>query len=401
MKKVMTIILLSACCFFSSRTSAQSCKPDVSSQDRITKKAMVQWEYNVNDMNILKSLLDDLDIYVRIGRYGDGNAVSVLVHNRAQRLAGPIESTVYRFAKGNRFSFGFSDGESMSFVSNNAANHSNMAGVTVVLAADIHNKDLLKFRESLTGKRIDAIRVELSGGTIERTVNEKNGEKMRAKFACFYQYLDDNKISLTADDEPQPASQPAKPETVPAAGSGAPAQAAPEPAAPGAPKMTNSDVIDLVKAGLSEQVVFNSIRQAAAKDFDLSAAGLIALKKAGVSDAIIVVMQEKSQQAQAPPAPPMQDQSASTPPQPSSPCADIDYLGVMLAVEGGGQMAGQNAYGGRVRNRASYVKEVEFEWVMNGQAQTGWFRIPAGEIINVNLGIGPAPPTDVKIISCR
>ena len=56
-------------------------------------------------------------------------------------------------------------------------------------------------------------------------------------------------------------------------------------------KMTNADVIQLVTAGLSEQVVIVSIRQASERDFDLTPTSLIALKKAGVSDAVILVMQ--------------------------------------------------------------------------------------------------------------
>ena len=88
-------------------------------------------------------------------------------------------------------------------------------------------------------------------------------------------------------------------------------------------------------------------------------------------------------------------------PQPSSPCPDIDYLGVIQAVTGGGQMAGTNAYGGRVRNRASYTKEVDFAWIMNGRAETGTFRVPAGQFIDVNLGQGPAPPTNVRVVGCR
>jgi hypothetical protein len=58
--------------------------------------------------------------------------------------------------------------------------------------------------------------------------------------------------------------------------------------------MTNADVIQMVTAKLSEQVIVTSIRQAPAKDFDLTPTGLIALKKAGVSDAVILVMQEVS-----------------------------------------------------------------------------------------------------------
>jgi hypothetical protein len=300
-------------------------------------------------------------------------------------------------------------------------------------------------------------------------------------------------------------------------------------AMPDPPKMTNADVIQLVSAGLSEQVITTSIRNAPDKGFDLKPPGLIALKKAGVSDAIILIMQdsgglaggpvftsgrarraaeasaqaaraasavgtfyrhgnardyvelkadgtfelhegrktylgnyrlagrsitftaagpfgeylsssagktsrflspgdstlidkivvrsnaiddvnsatywEKEPTASAPAAaaianaPSAQEGTGAT--SQASPCADIDYLGVIQAVTGGGQMAGWNAYGGRVRNRASYAKEVDFSWVMNGRAETGTFRIPAGQFIDVNLGQGHAPPTNVRVVSCR
>jgi hypothetical protein len=165
--------------------------------------------------------------------------------------------------------------------------------------------------------------------------------------------------------------------------------------------MTNNEVIQLVTAGLSDQVVANSIRQASNKDFDLTISALIALKKAGVSDAVITAMQESgtstpASRSEAPPEPP---RAITTPP--ASPCADIDYLGVIQAVTGGGMMAGSNAYGGRIRNRATYTKEVDFAWVMNGRAETGTFRVPAGQFIDVNLGVGSSPPTNVKVVTCR
>lgn len=72
------------------------------------------------------------------------------------------------------------------------------------------------------------------------------------------------------------------------------------PESPTNSKMTNDEVIQLVTAGLSEQVIITSIRQAPIEDFDLTPTGLIALKKAGVSDAVIVVMQEKGTPVQAP-----------------------------------------------------------------------------------------------------
>jgi CHAT domain-containing protein/tetratricopeptide (TPR) repeat protein len=58
--------------------------------------------------------------------------------------------------------------------------------------------------------------------------------------------------------------------------------------------MTNADVIQMVGAALSERVIITSIRQVPAKDFDLTPNGLIALRKTGVSDAVISVMQEVS-----------------------------------------------------------------------------------------------------------
>lgn len=59
-----------------------------------------------------------------------------------------------------------------------------------------------------------------------------------------------------------------------------------------AAEMTNAVVIKLVAAGLSEQVIANSIRNASTREFDLSPTNLIALKKAAVSDALIAVMQD-------------------------------------------------------------------------------------------------------------
>ena len=54
--------------------------------------------------------------------------------------------------------------------------------------------------------------------------------------------------------------------------------------------MTNQDVIDLVNAGFSEELILNQIGQTSTKSFDLSTKGLIALKTAGVSENIISEM---------------------------------------------------------------------------------------------------------------
>ncbi len=72
------------------------------------------------------------------------------------------------------------------------------------------------------------------------------------------------------------------------------------PAPPAAAKMTNADVIQLVTAGLSDQVITASIRNAPNKEFDLKPIGLIALKKAGVSDALLLIMQDSGTSAGGP-----------------------------------------------------------------------------------------------------
>lgn len=55
--------------------------------------------------------------------------------------------------------------------------------------------------------------------------------------------------------------------------------------------MTNGEVVSLVKAGLNQSIIVNKIR-ASKTNFDLSTDGLIALKKAGVSDAVVTAMLE-------------------------------------------------------------------------------------------------------------
>lgn len=62
---------------------------------------------------------------------------------------------------------------------------------------------------------------------------------------------------------------------------------------PSADALTNSDVVKIVKAGLSEEVVIAAIEAAPKRVFDLRPQGLVLLKTAGVSDRIVLVMQGK------------------------------------------------------------------------------------------------------------
>ena len=54
--------------------------------------------------------------------------------------------------------------------------------------------------------------------------------------------------------------------------------------------LSNDDVIKLVKAGIAEQLIISSIRQAKMASFDTTADGIIRLKASRVSDLVIAVM---------------------------------------------------------------------------------------------------------------
>ena len=56
----------------------------------------------------------------------------------------------------------------------------------------------------------------------------------------------------------------------------------------------NSDVVAMAKAGLSDSIIIAAIKQSNSAEFDLSPAGLIALKNGGVSEAVIQVIIDRS-----------------------------------------------------------------------------------------------------------
>jgi hypothetical protein len=180
--------------------------------------------------------------------------------------------------------------------------------------------------------------------------------------------------------------------------------------------MTNNEVIQLVKAGLSEQVVITSIRQAPTKDFDLTPTGLIALKKAKISDAIIVVMQEKNAPPQAVPEskpntlskydPSLAEAvkpAAATP----APCAGIENMGVFK------NQAMATAIGGgivewllKIRNNTTVTKIVIYSYRDSyGGTPQSQVQIRGGEIATIRLDLTKsqfiAPVSDVRIVSCQ
>jgi hypothetical protein len=65
-------------------------------------------------------------------------------------------------------------------------------------------------------------------------------------------------------------------------------------AKPASGGMKNQTVVDLAKAGLSDENIILAIDGAAQTEFDVTPAGLIALSKSGVSKTVIAHMQKKS-----------------------------------------------------------------------------------------------------------
>jgi hypothetical protein len=103
---------------------------------------------------------------------------------------------------------------------------------------------------------------------------------------------------------PIAAQQPKPPAQKPTAGTPPPPTASAAQAAPG--PMTNADVIKLAKAGLGESVILIAIREAKETAFDTSSDGLVKLKVAGVSDAVLAAIMSPrgaAPQSAPPPAP--------------------------------------------------------------------------------------------------
>jgi hypothetical protein len=97
--------------------------------------------------------------------------------------------------------------------------------------------------------------------------------------------------TLGAQRDTPAAAQQSTPPTLPSgASSSAPSKApAKAPARPASTAMTNRDVIALVKAKISDDIIVAKIKQSKTR-FDTSTDGLVALKQAGVSDALISAM---------------------------------------------------------------------------------------------------------------
>ena len=201
--RVTAVILVVAVCCGATNVSA-ACKPDFLSQDKISKQAVVKWLHNLTAVGFWKSMVvTDIDVLAIIGRYGDMNALNIQIVNKENDRDRAAFDSRYRAAQGDRFVFGFKDAEPLTFVAtevNNQAQIEQAKGLvmTVVLSAHLTDGELAKFRKALTTNQIDAVRIGLASGVIERSINEENAQAMMQKFFCFYEYLDAHGVKLSA-----------------------------------------------------------------------------------------------------------------------------------------------------------------------------------------------------------
>ncbi|HEV7487309.1 MAG TPA: nuclear transport factor 2 family protein [Thermoanaerobaculia bacterium] len=203
-KKVLAVMAVSMCCVVAPATLADSCRPDASGRDAITKKQMDQWQQVLSSSGFLAAALMDHDVtftaYVK--RVGDSNFILVSIQKVEENLARAAFESHYHASNGDQLTFGFKDGDPLSFVVTEVANQAqaDMFGklnMSVVWAAEVAPNDLATMRVALTTKQIDAIRITQAAGAVDEAVPDKNGKKLMEKFGCFYQALDKSGVDLT------------------------------------------------------------------------------------------------------------------------------------------------------------------------------------------------------------
>jgi hypothetical protein len=197
MKTTFVAAFIVALCA-SSETSAQSCKPEYSTQDKISKEQTDVWSQVLYKTSFGGSLMGSSEVGITgaVGRYGASNAVNLQIEKKEESKVNATFESQFNAQEGNRFSFGFKSGDPLTFVASDASNDTKTGFMrslvtTVVLSAVLADEEIAAMRETLTKKPIDALRVQLAGGVIiDQTVSEKNGQQMMAKFNCFFQAMD-------------------------------------------------------------------------------------------------------------------------------------------------------------------------------------------------------------------
>jgi hypothetical protein len=215
MKKDLPVIALifSLCCSTSFPSYAASCKPSREWTDNITKQHIIQWEHIITKVGFWKSMVvEPIHIWALVIRWGDTNVLNLQLQKIEKSRDRAVFESQFRAAKGDHFFLGMKDGDPLMFTAIEVNNQSKIDRdegliTTIILSAHISDKDMGLFRNVLTSKPIDAVRILLASGPVERTIDESNGAKMQEQFSCFYQYLDKNGLY-----HPAVAQNPAAPE---------------------------------------------------------------------------------------------------------------------------------------------------------------------------------------------
>jgi len=263
--------------------SAESCDPDISGQDRVTKKQVQRWQQVLSSSGFLSEAMmgQSLAITARVHRDGDKNYIVIIIEKEEESVQNAAFESRYHAAKGDQIILGFKNGDPLTFVVTEVGNEAKKSGfitaklkMSAVWAAEVSDAAMATARDTLTTKQVDAIRVSpASGDQVELSVSDENGEKLMEKFGCFYQALDKRGIDLSASVTPVPpavaidASKPAKAAT----------------------PLTIDQIIQMVAATLADDIIITTIQNSSSK-FDLTPETLIKLKGAGVSDAVIRAM---------------------------------------------------------------------------------------------------------------
>jgi hypothetical protein len=261
-------------CLWSCAALAQTCKPDISYQDKISKEHLEYWKQDVSPSS--------MTIWIFIGgrtRLGTELGVRIAYLSQAQTSNTTFQSARHA-TKGDHITFALKNGSPLEFVATDVLNDSKVSGsfkagltgknlqTDFQLWAVVSDNDLVRLRDTLTHRQIDALRIALTeGGTpIERSLSDKDGAKIMEKFGCFFQSLDKKGIDLQA---------------------AAPAPRQDEPKA--STQLTIDQIIQMVRAKIPDDIVISSIQKSGSK-FDLTPEILIKLKTAGVSDAVLRAM---------------------------------------------------------------------------------------------------------------
>jgi hypothetical protein len=208
MKMIMVATCVLMLCFSSSHAWAQNCKPDVSQVDKISKQQQDYWLQTLSTSEVA------ITVSLRNGPTSSSISVQIDKQEAAATSNTQFQSPLHA-EKGNQFYFGLNNGEPLAFVATSVSNNAKVSGsfmaglsgknlyTSVVLVANVQDKELALLREALTRKPIDAVRILLAGDVrIDKPVSDKTGNKMMEKFLCFYQALDEKGINLSATGPP-------------------------------------------------------------------------------------------------------------------------------------------------------------------------------------------------------